>query len=74
MDSVRMFELPTIASLWIGGDLSFIEQVCLKSFSDHGHRTILYTYGGVSNCPAGVEQMDANLIFPNTDFEVPLVS
>ncbi|MEN8837014.1 MAG: glycosyltransferase family 2 protein [Celeribacter marinus] len=63
-----MFELPTIASLWIGGHLSFIEQVCLKSFSDHGHRTILYTYGGVSNCPAGVEQMDANLIFPNTDF------
>ncbi|MBQ1203671.1 MAG: glycosyltransferase family 2 protein [Loktanella sp.] len=63
-----MTGLPTIASLWIGGDLSFIEQVCLRSFAAHGHRTILYTYDKVSNCPPGVEQMDANLIFPSTDF------
>ena len=60
--------LPTIASLWIGGDLSYLEQVCLKSFADHGHRTILYTYEGVSNAPEGVEVMDANLVFPSTNF------
>ncbi|MEP2640031.1 glycosyltransferase family 2 protein [Roseobacter sp.] len=60
--------LPKIASLWIGGNLSYLEQVCLKSFADHGHRTILYTYEGVTNAPEGVEVQDANLIFPNTNF------
>lgn len=63
-----MPDLPVIASLWIGGNLSFIEQVCLKSFADHGHRTILYTYEKVDNCPPGVELMDANAIFPSSDF------
>lgn len=60
--------LPIVASLWIGGKLSFIEQVCLKSFADHGHRTILYTYGEVGGVPPGVEVLDANLIFPNQKF------
>ncbi|WP_380054348.1 glycosyltransferase family 2 protein [Falsihalocynthiibacter sp. SS001] len=61
-------QLPTVASLWIGGNLSYIEQVCLKSFADHGHRTILYTYENVDNCPDGVEMLDANKIFPASDF------
>ncbi|MDJ0630237.1 MAG: glycosyltransferase family 2 protein [Rhodobacter sp.] len=60
--------LPTVASLWIGGSLSFLEQVCLKSFVDHGHRTILYTYGEVGGVPDGVEVFDANLIFPNENY------
>lgn len=60
--------LPTVASLWIGGSLSFLEQVCLKSFVDHGHRTILYTYGEVGGVPEGVEVFDANLIFPNQNY------
>ncbi len=60
--------LPIVASLWIGGSLSYIEQVCLKSFVDHGHRTILYTYGETSGVPEGVEVIDANLIFPNDNF------
>lgn len=60
--------LPIVASLWIGGDLSFLEQVCLKSFVDHGHRTILYSYEGVSNAPEGVEVWDANTIFPAKGF------
>ena len=51
--------LPIVASLWIGGRLSFLEQVCLKSFVDHGHRTILYTYGAVAGVPDGVEVLDA---------------
>ena len=61
-------DLPIIASLWIGGNLSYIEQLCLKSFADHGHRTILYTYETVENCPDGVELFDANKIFPASDF------
>ena len=60
--------LPIVASLWIGGRLSFLEQVCLKSFVDHGHRTILYTYGAVAGVPDGVEVLDANLIFPNDNY------
>ncbi len=61
-------DLPIVASLWIGGSLSYIEQVCLKSFVDHGHRTILYTYGKVAGVPGGVEVLDANLIFPNQNY------
>lgn len=60
--------LPIVASLWIGGRLSFLEQLCLKSFVDHGHRTILYTYGHVGGVPDGVEVLDANLIFPNENY------
>lgn len=63
-----MSDLPIIASLWIGGNLSYIEQLCLKSFADHGHRTLLYTYETVDNAPLGVEVMDANAIFPASDF------
>jgi hypothetical protein len=63
-------DLPIMASLWIGGSLSYIEQVCLKSFVDHGHRMILYTYGDVGCVPPGVEVMDANLIFPNDNYIV----
>ena len=28
-----MAKLPEIASLWIGGQLSWLEQLCLKSFA-----------------------------------------
>jgi hypothetical protein len=56
--------LPTVASLWIGGSLSYLEQVCLKSFVDFGHRTILYTYDNVTGVPDGVEVIDANTVFP----------
>ena len=56
--------LPTVASLWIGGNISFLEQVCLQSFVDHGHRTLLYTYGDVVNAPPGVEVLDAEAIYP----------
>lgn len=60
--------LPTVASLWIGGNLSFLEQLCLKSFVDHGHRTLLYTYEDVSNTPDGVEVLDANSVYPSKTF------
>lgn len=62
-----MSDLPIIATLWVGGEFSLIEQLCLKSFVDHGHRIILYSYEPVGNCPAGVEQMDAELIFPSAE-------
>lgn len=59
--------LPVIASLWIGDEVSWVEQVCLKSFVDHGHRVILYTYGPVGNIPEGIEIADATEILPGDE-------
>jgi hypothetical protein len=57
-----------IGALWIGGDLSFLEQLCLKSFVDAGQHVVLYTYGDVTNAPDGVELADAARILPQTGF------
>lgn len=54
-----------VAALWIGGKLSFLEELCLKSFVDAGQHTILFTYEGVGNVPNGVEIRDGNEILPN---------
>ncbi|SHH46330.1 hypothetical protein [Cognatishimia maritima] len=54
---------PEIASLWIGGELTWLEQLCLKSFADHGHKITLYSYDPISNIPPGVASGDANEIF-----------
>jgi len=61
-----MAELPKIASLWIGGQLSWLEQLCLKSFADAGHQTTLYSYEPIPNIPKGVEAGDAEAIFPKS--------
>lgn len=60
--------LPTIAALWMEGPLSFLEQLCLKSFVDAGHRVLLYHYGPLENVPEGIELADADEILPQTDF------
>lgn len=59
-----MAKLPEIASLWIGGRLSWLEQLCLKSFADMGHHTTLYSYAPIDNVPKGVHTADAADIFP----------
>ncbi len=59
-----MAKLPEIASLWIGGQLSWLEQLCLKSFADAGHHITLYSYAPIPNLPAGVHPGDAGDIFP----------
>lgn len=51
-----------IAALWIGGDLSYLEQLCLKSFLDAGHHLTLYSYAPIGNAPEGVEHADAAAI------------
>lgn len=60
-----MAELPQIASLWIGGQLSWLEQLCLKSFADAGHHITLYSYAPIPNLPKGVHPGDAEDIFPS---------
>ncbi|KIC15037.1 methyltransferase [Leisingera sp. ANG-Vp] len=57
--------LPAIASLWVGAELSWLEQLCLKSFVDNGHEMILFTYDEVKGVPDGVRVADANDILPS---------
>lgn len=53
-----------IATLWIGGRLSWLEQLCLKSFADAGHHVTLYGYDKIENIPDGIHAGDAAEIFP----------
>lgn len=61
-----MTTLPDIATLWIGDRLSWLEQLCLKSFADAGHRITLYSYGEIDNIPLGVAKGKAEDIYPAT--------
>ncbi|WP_298852478.1 hypothetical protein [uncultured Ruegeria sp.] len=56
-------KLPTIASFWFGSDLSWLEQLCIQSFLDQGHRFVLYLTHEVDGIPAGVEICPASDIF-----------
>ena len=60
--------LVRLGSLWIGGNLSWLEQLCIRSFLHHGHEVTLYTYEGVTNAPEGTILADANTVFPATEF------
>lgn len=64
MKVVILDKLPEICALWIGGQLSYMERLCLQSFLDHGHKVTLYTYEGVKRVPDGVELADANDVSP----------
>lgn len=57
-----------IGMLWIGGDLSFLEQLCIQSFLDAGHPVRLYSYEPVGNAPAGVVHADAAAVLPAEGF------
>ncbi len=57
-----------IGMLWIGGPLSFLEQLCVQSFLDAGHAVTMYSYEGVPNLPAGTETADAAAVLPRADF------
>ncbi len=58
---------PTISSLWIGGALSYIELLSLKSMQDRGHPVKLYHYKPLKNVPDWLETYDANEIYPVSD-------
>lgn len=58
-----MNQLPQIASLWIGSQLSWLEQLCLKSFADAGHHITLYSYMPITNLPNGVHAGDAAEVY-----------
>lgn len=54
-------------ALWIGGPLSKMEQLSMKSFVDNGLEYHLYTYGEVPNVPEGVIIKDANEILDKSE-------
>jgi hypothetical protein len=53
-----------VQSLWIGDRLSVMEQLCIRSFLDHGHPFHLYTYQQIANIPEGTEVRDGTEILP----------
>ncbi|PZQ99974.1 MAG: hypothetical protein DI533_04935 [Cereibacter sphaeroides] len=57
-----------VAALWMGGLLSYLEQLCLKSFVDAGQHIRLYHYDDIPNVPDGVEMADATEILPADGF------
>ncbi|NOD91167.1 hypothetical protein GS636_00025 [Ruegeria sp. HKCCD4884] len=70
--------LPTIGMLWMEGRLSFLEQMCMLSFVEQGHRLVLFHYGQVENVPSGVELVSANEVHEpkqfimNNQFKTPV--
>jgi mannosyltransferase OCH1-like enzyme len=54
----------TIQGLWIGPELSRMEQLSISSFLQNGHDYHLYVYDEVKNVPAGTVIRDANEILP----------
>ncbi len=63
-----MPEFPVVSSLWIGPKLSFLEQLCLKSFVDAGQTVKLYVYDDVEGVPDGVVVAPAKDIMPASEF------
>jgi hypothetical protein len=57
-----------VGTLWIGGSLSWMEQLCLKSFVDHGQKITLFSYEDIPNVPEGVICRDGRDILNTDDF------
>ena len=53
-----------VQSLWIGDQLSAMEQLCIRSFQYWGHEFQLYTYSRLKNVPEGTVVRDATEILP----------
>lgn len=56
-----------IQSLWIGTELSLIEQLCIRSFLNRGYDFHLYTYNTLKNVPEGTTIKDGTKILPKSD-------
>ena len=55
-----------IQGLWVGTELSVMEQLSVASFLKHGHQYHLYVYDEVKNIPAGTVIKDGNEILPDS--------
>jgi hypothetical protein len=59
--------MATVASLWVGGPLGKIQEICLASFVYYGHSTYLYVYDMELEVPDGIIKLDANDIIPESE-------
>ena len=55
-----------IQGLWIGAELSLMEQLSIASFLQNGHEYHLYVYDEPKNIPAATVVKDANEILPSS--------
>lgn len=55
-----------IQGLWIGPELSVMEQLSVTSFLNHGHEYHLYVYTEPANVPANAHVKDAREILPES--------
>ena len=53
-----------IQGLWVGNELSVMEQLSIASFLRNGHQYHLYVYEDVKNIPLGTIVKDGNEILP----------
>tara|TARA_Y100000310_G_scaffold313849_1_gene362657 strand:+ start:1665 stop:2393 length:729 start_codon:yes stop_codon:yes gene_type:complete len=56
-----------IQSLWIGNELSQVEQLCISSYINNGHKFHLYSYNEIKGIPDGCELKNARDILPESD-------
>lgn len=57
----------TVRSLWVGPQLSTMEQLSIASYLFHGHEFHLYVYGDVAGIPKGTVVKDAQEIVPESE-------
>ena len=57
-----------VQGLWVGGRLSTLERLCVRSYCAHGHEFHLYHYDALENVPRvdGLRLMNAEEILPRT--------
>lgn len=63
-----MGQVREVGTLWIGGSLSWMEQLCLKSFVDQGQKITLFSYEDIPNVPEGVIRRDGREVIDTDNF------
>ncbi|MBU2956143.1 hypothetical protein Q4511_02695 [Paracoccus sp. 1_MG-2023] len=63
-----MGRMREVGTLWIGGALSWMEQLCLMSFVDAGQKITLFHYEDIPNVPDGVICRDGREVIDTDDF------
>jgi hypothetical protein len=63
-----MARIREVGTLWIGGPLSWMEQLCLKSFVDQGQKITLFSFEDIPNVPDGVVRRDGREIIDTDNF------
>ena len=56
---------------WAYGNFSNVEKLCANSFVKNGYQLNIWTYGDISNAPAGAVVRDARDVIPKSLFFLP---